>query len=77
MEKFLGTKDEKREGIKEKFCATKDYTVTFRQNRTFELKLGRNEYRFTGRESKNMSKEQVDHPDFTEELKKYFVIKEQ
>lgn len=51
-------------------------SVMFRQNRKYELKLGRKIFIFEGREKKSIPKSLIDHKDFTPIIKKYFVIQE-
>lgn len=50
-------------------------TLVFKENRTFELKVGRNVYTFAGQEAKQVQRSVIDHPDFTPEIKNYFVIR--
>lgn len=52
----------------------KQITVTFRENRTFELQVGQETMRFEGRETKQVDKELLKHPAFTQ-ARKYFNIK--
>lgn len=54
----------------------KEVNLTFKYNRSFELHIGRKTYKFTGRENKNFPSSILEHPDFTETIRKYFVIKE-
>ena len=50
-------------------------TLVFKENRTFELKIGRNVIAFHGQEAIDVQRSVLDHPDFTDEIRKYFVIK--
>jgi len=50
--------------------------LVFKGTRTFELHIGREIYRFEGRESKYVPKSVLSHKDFTDQIKKYFVIGE-
>jgi hypothetical protein len=49
-------------------------TVVFRQNRKFDLHVGRSVLVFEGREAKQIPKEWLQHPDF-KQVAKYFVVK--
>jgi hypothetical protein len=49
-------------------------SVTFRQNRKFDLHVGRNIVVFEGMETKEIPIEWLEHPDFIQ-AKKYLVIK--
>ena len=49
-------------------------TIIFKQNRKFDLKIGREYYTFLGREAKKVPKSVITHPDFIQQ-EKYFVIK--
>ncbi len=60
--------------IKSDFSTGEMVDVTFNQNRSFELHIGRNIYKFEGRKTIKMAKSLINHPDFTLDLKKYFHI---
>ncbi len=49
-------------------------TITFRENRTFELHIGQEVLRFEGMESKQINKDLLEHPAF-KQARKYFTIK--
>jgi hypothetical protein len=51
-------------------------SLTFRKNRKYDLHIGRKMHTFQGRESKDFPKSILDHKDFTESVRKNFVIKE-
>ena len=51
-------------------------SVTFKENRSFELHIGNSITRFEGRETKILSKKVTEHKDFTDAMSKKFVIKE-
>jgi len=59
---------------KKKVGPRKSITITFRENRTFELNLGHETMRFEGRETKSVDKELLKHPAFIQ-ARKYFNIK--
>lgn len=65
------------EPVKEKSFVKKETSVVimFRQNRKFDLHIGREMITFRGRESKKVPKTWINHKDF-EVVKKYFIIKE-
>lgn len=50
--------------------------LTFKENRAYELHIGRQIYRFIGRESKSVPSSVLVHKDFTERISKKFVIRE-
>lgn len=50
--------------------------IMFKQNRRFELKLGRNYFIFEGREKKVIDKALLSHPDWTPVISNYFVVQE-
>jgi hypothetical protein len=60
----------------ERVTPSADVFIMFKQNRTYELKVGRNYYLFSGREKKKVPRTILEHPDFTPEIKKYFIIQE-
>ena len=76
--KFMQSKEDdskKIEKKEEKFTQTKDRVkITFRQNRTFNLHLGRDVIIFSGRETKEIDRSLLSHKDFTDAIKEYFVI---
>ena len=76
-EKFEQTKEKKNFKEEKKFKQSKpaEITLIFKANRAFELKIGRKLYRFEGREAKTFPQSILEHKDFTDEIKKYFVIK--
>ena len=49
-------------------------TIVFKQNRHFDLHVGREMVEFRGRESKQIPKEWLEHRDF-KQAAKYFTIK--
>jgi hypothetical protein len=51
------------------------YTVTFNQNRSFELFIGRKMFFFTPYSSNLLTREEVEHSDFIQQSE-YFSIKE-
>lgn len=53
----------------------KMYRVTFRENRTFELHLRKDTYRFGPKEHKFVGEDFINHPDFIQQ-KKYFTVEE-
>lgn len=58
-----------------KHTATKsEVTVVFKQNRKFDLHVGREVMVFMGREALRIPKAWLDHPDFRQ-VQKYFIIK--
>lgn len=50
--------------------------MTFRGSRTFELHIGNTVHRFEGRVSKMLPKSILEHKDFTDNIRKNFVIGE-
>jgi len=81
FEQSKGSDNKKIGKDKPKFEQSKDIgsnqvRLVFKGNRTFELHIGRTLYRFEGRESKYVPKSVLDHKDFTEQIKQYFVIGE-
>jgi hypothetical protein len=50
-------------------------TLVFRQNRTYELHIGKEVYTFSGQEHKLVQRSVIDHPDF-QNVRKYFEVKE-
>lgn len=72
--------EKKKEEIKEQLSKAhiqkKDQAkIMFRQNRKFDLHIGRNVITFLGRETKEIPNSWLLHKDF-QNVKKYFVIKE-
>jgi hypothetical protein len=61
-------KDEKKVG------ASTTVSVTFLENRKYELHIGRSEITFMGRETKQIPAEWLDHIDF-QNVKHYFAVK--
>lgn len=59
---------------KKKVGSRKSITITFRENRTFELQVGQETMRFEGRETRVVDKELLKHPAFIQ-ARKYFNIK--
>lgn len=64
---------EKQKEVKPKNYQTKK--IMFRQNRKFDLHIGRNVITFRGREIKGIPRDWLKHKDF-QNVKKYFSIKE-
>jgi len=55
---------------------SKKYEVTFRQNRSFELMIGRKIFFFlNGNRKAILTKNQINHPDFKQQAR-YFSVKE-
>lgn len=53
---------------------TKEYVnVTFRENRKFDLHIGRDMVTFLARETKKIPKEWLSHPDFKQAAKRFIV----
>ena len=50
--------------------------LTFRQNRKFELHIGRKMYTFMGREKIKVPKSVLDHKDFNKNIAKKFIVQE-
>lgn len=50
--------------------------MIFKQNRTFDLHIGRIVYRFEGRQKKRLPKSILNHPDWTNQIARLFVVKE-
>ena len=59
-----------------KVSSSSEVILMFKQNRKFELKIGRNYYTFFGREKIKVPKKVIEHPDFTSAIAKYFVVQE-
>lgn len=51
-------------------------SLTFKGTRKFELHIGRKIYIFMGRETHPLPRSVLEHKDFTEKIKEYFVIGE-
>jgi len=56
-----------------KASAEKRYFLIFRENRTFELKVGRTIYLFGPHQSVEIPETVLNHPDFLQQ-KKFFII---
>lgn len=70
-------KDEKKVGKDiPRVSPSSEVFLMFTKNRKFELRIGRNYYIFFGREKKKVSRAVIEHPDFTPEIQKYFVVQE-
>lgn len=70
-------KDEKKVGKDiPRVSPSSEVFLMFKQNRKFELKIGRNYYTFWGREKIKVPRKVIEHPDFTPEIQKYFVVQE-
>lgn len=54
---------------------SKAVELTFRENRMYELHIGRKVIRFNPRETKKIHADILIHADFTENVKKLFIIK--
>jgi len=54
----------------------KIYNIKFKHNRSYELPIGRNYIFFSPNELKQVDESVINHKDFTDEVKKYFVITE-
>jgi hypothetical protein len=61
--------------VAEVFLATGDYEVTFNENRSFELTIGRKTYFFDPYSKQILSQDEINHPDFIQQSR-YFNIKE-
>lgn len=57
----------------EKVAKERTFPVTFRGTRKFDLHIGRKMYTFKGKETKNLLKSEIDHPDFKQAIK-YFSV---
>lgn len=79
-DKFVQTKTDeskkigKEKGVRFPRSVEPMVKITFKQNRKFNLHLGRQVFIFRGRESKEIPKELLEHKDFTDYIKQYFVI---
>ena len=63
------------QAVTQKYTATKQtVSVMFRQNRKFDLHIGRNMVVFKGRETKEIPREWINHIDWVN-VAKYFTIK--
>lgn len=75
VNKKIGKDEEKLRKSEEKFIQTGGKVkLTFRQNRKFDLHLKRKVYTFHGKETKEIDRSLLDHKDFTDNIKQYFVI---
>lgn len=71
-------KEEKFSGVKEflpekKVKKQETVMIMFRENRKFDLHVGRNMITFKGRENKKIPKNWLKHPDFLQQSKKFIV----
>lgn len=66
-------KDFKKEKPK-KLSICRDIEVTFKENRKFDLHIGRRMLTFKGRETKSIPKEWVKHKDFLQ-VSKLFIVR--
>lgn len=71
-EKYSGSK--KVEKIETKKATSKMVTVTFRDNRKFDLHIGREMVTFKGRETKSIPSAYLTHKDWVQ-VKHLFVVK--
>lgn len=70
-------KEEKKVGKEIKAYKQSDSVfLTFRKNRKFDLHIGRKMWTFQGREKLELPKTILGHKDFTENIKKNFIIQE-
>ena len=53
----------------------KSYTIIFKDNRSYDLHIGKSLFKFGPKESKDVPEWVINHKDF-ENASKYFVIKE-
>ena len=60
--------------ISEKPIADKKVSITFTENRKFELFIGKEQYTFMGAETKEIPVKYLGHPDFLQQ-QKYFTVK--
>lgn len=75
-EKYTGEMKPGKNNVVEKPEKGRHFEVTFLQNRRFELALGRKTYIFeTGRNRAILTEDQVQHPDFKQQLA-YFSVRE-
>jgi hypothetical protein len=69
--------EEKKVGKEfKKISPSSEVILMFKQNRKFELRIGRNYFTFFGREKIKVNRSIIEHPDFTPAIKKYFVVQE-
>ena len=52
-------------------------TLVFTKNRSFELHIGNTMYRFESNGQAIVPRSVLTHADFTDEIRQYFIIKEQ
>lgn len=64
----------KKKPKKSKVGKPKKFTITFKENRRFEMTVNREFYVFEGRQSITVDADFLDHPDF-QNKRKYFSIK--
>lgn len=74
----MADKEEKKSGVLEKpeelkVPKSKTVMVMFREDRKFDLHVGRNVIVFRGRENKPIPIEWLKHPDFLQQAKKFVV----
>lgn len=67
-------KDFKKEKPKKQSVYRDVVEVTFKENRKFDLHVGRKLLTFKGREKKTIPKEWLDHPDF-QQVNKMFIVR--
>lgn len=73
MKEFIGESKE----VKEKPIGRKDtVTLVFRENRSFDLHISGIVYRFVGRESKIVPASVITSPDFNDQIRELFLVKE-
>lgn len=77
MEKELDKEPEKEKEIKIEKSAKKDkyFTISFNENRSFELFIGRKCFFFYPYSIETLTEEEINHPDFIQQAG-YFNIKE-
>ena len=73
-------KEEKKSGIIEtppekKVQKEKIVSIMFRENRKFDLHIGRNMITFKGRENKQVPASWLKHKDWTPQIAKKFIVK--
>lgn len=75
-DKFTGDlKTEKFEQSDSKSVKSNTYIVMFKQNRTFELSIGRSFFVFPPYGKHELTEDQINHPDFIQQ-KKYFSVRQ-
>lgn len=73
-DKEVDTAVPKKKKKETKVGKPKKLTITFKGNRRFEMKIGREFIVFEGRETKEVDSDLLSHPDF-QNKRKYFSIK--